>query len=91
MADKKDIMKMLNEELGKKVDSETLEKLKGAKTKKEGLAILEKMSIKLDDDMLDAVSGGDDVDPENCDRLCWERDVCSGDSCFIVVCTEDDN
>ena len=93
MADKKEIAKMLHEELSKKVDSETMGKLKNAKSSSEALSILEDASISLDENVLAAVSGGDeenDLDMIwNCHELCWERTVCIGDSCSIVVCTRD--
>ena len=89
MADKNEIIKMLNEELEKKVDGETLNRLKGAKTKKEALAILEETSIKLDDEILDAVSGGDDDNTWECGANCLSREVCFNDTCAIVNSTGD--
>ena len=59
MADK-EVLKMLHDELMKKVDEDTINKLKGAKTKEEGLAILEDASISLDDELLASVPGGDE-------------------------------
>ena len=51
MADK-DVLRMLHDEIMKKVDENTAKRLKDARTKEEGLAILEEASIKLDDDLL---------------------------------------
>ena len=58
MADK-DVLRMLHDEIMKKVDENTAKRLKDARTKEEGLAILEEASIKLDDDLLASVPGGD--------------------------------
>ena len=58
MADK-EVIKMLHDELMKKVDEKTVNKLKGARTKEEALSILEEASVSLDDEMLALVPGGD--------------------------------
>ncbi len=56
--DKKEILKMLKEEVVNKVDSATLDKLKAAGSKDEAFSILRDASIELNDEMLDAVAGG---------------------------------
>ena len=68
-----EILKMLHEELVKKADSKTIERIKGAKSKDEALSILEEASIDHDDELLAAVSGGtDDLSQEGEDKgLCW--------------------
>ena len=74
--DNKEVIKMLNDEISKKIDADTLDKLKNARTKKEALSLLEGASVVLSDEVLSVVSGGDDDDggfswcPEkNCDGL----------------------
>ena len=84
--DRNEIMKMLKNEVESKVDSATLEKLKTAKSKDEALSILQGASVELDDEMLSAVAGGDEVT----DGDFWCADCsdnhCSNDHCpwFIM-------
>ena len=80
MADK-EVMKMLRDELASKVDGETLKKLKGAKTKEEGLAILEAASIELDDEVLALIPGGDGLQS----ITGW----CHGFGCSKHLCPKD--
>lgn len=51
-------LKKIKDELESKVDEATLNRLKAAKSPEDALSILDSVSIQLDDDMLDAVSGG---------------------------------
>ena len=71
--DKKEVIKILHDEIAGRVDAETIEKIKNAKTKKEALEILEGASVELDEEKLSMVSGGEDTDgwcPEkNCEGL----------------------
>ena len=76
---KMDAMKMLKDEISKKVDEETLKKFKNAKSKEEALSILEGTSIKLNDDMLAAVSGGVGEDGFCGDNAGWCDDNDCGD------------
>ena len=73
---KKELLNMFKAEIKDKVDAETMEKLKASKTKKEALSILEGLSIDLNDEVLSAVAGGDDVD-ENLQAWCLDKD-CDG-------------
>ena len=56
--DNNNVLKMLKDELKSKVDEATFDRLKSAKSSEEALSILEGVSVKLDDDMLAAVTGG---------------------------------
>ena len=76
--EKDQILKMLEEQVQAKADNETFEKLRNAKSPEEALPILENLSIKLDDEMLSAVSGGEDEelgDGPWCSFYCPDR-VC---------------
>ena len=70
-----DIFKMFNDQVAGKIDAATLDKLKGATSKKEALSILEGASVNLGDDLLAAVSGGADDAGAN-----WCFD-CGGNEC----------
>ncbi len=74
--DKKDVIKMLKEELAAKVDEATLEKIKSAKSSKDALSILESVSVNLSDDMLEAVAGGDEGE---------ENEWCSDKACIKFI------
>ena len=71
--EKNEVIKMLNEELGRKVDAATIDKLKNAKTQKEALDILRGVSVNLSEDALSAISGGEEgvgwCPEKNCDGL----------------------
>ena len=56
--DRTEVMNMLKSELEGKLDQDTINRLKEAKSSKEALSILEGASIELNDDMLAAVAGG---------------------------------
>lgn len=56
--DNNQVLEMLKEEIESKVDAETLERLKMAKTEKEALSILEEASVELNEEQLAAVAGG---------------------------------
>ena len=53
-------LKKIKDELESKVDEATLNRLKAAKSPEDALSILDSVSIPLDDDVLDTVSGGMD-------------------------------
>ena len=74
--DRKELLNMLKVEINDKVDAKTMEKLKASKTKKEALSILEGASVNINDEMLSAVAGGEDID-ENLQRWCIDKD-CDG-------------
>ncbi|MBO4889354.1 MAG: hypothetical protein J5574_00060 [Lachnospiraceae bacterium] len=74
--EKSELLKMLKAEITDKVDAATIEKLKASKSKKEALSILEGLSIDLNDEMLSAVAGGEDVD-ERLQKWCIDKD-CDG-------------
>ncbi len=59
---KEESLKMLKDEITKKVDSDTLKKLENAKSKDEALAILEEASVELDEELLSSVSSGSGMD-----------------------------
>lgn len=56
--DRTEIMNMFKTELEGKLDQDTINRLKEAKSSKEALSILEDASIELNDEQLAAVSGG---------------------------------
>ena len=60
--DKKEIFKMLKEEIESKVDAETLKKLEKAGTKEEALSILSDASVELDEEKLSAIAGGEGLE-----------------------------
>ena len=74
--EKSELLKMLKAEITDKVDAATIEKLKASKSKKEALSILEGLSIDLNDEMLSAVAGGEDVDGQ-LENWCLDKD-CDG-------------
>ena len=61
--DNKEILKMLKEEVERKADAETIEKLKNAGSANEAISILKSASVELDEDMLTAVAGGEKKNP----------------------------
>ena len=77
--DKKQVFEMLKNEISGKQDEDTKSKLNNAKSSKEALAILEGVSIELDDEMLSAVSAGSDDENENGElQWCATKIVCRG-------------
>ena len=78
---KNELYQMFKDEVGSKIDAETMKKLECAKTKKEALSILESVSVELSDDMLAAISGGADEDG----IWCWTH--CFGHDCPSYIYT----
>ena len=69
--DKKELLKMLKEEIENKVDGETLKKLEKAGSKEEALSILSAASIELDDEKLAAISAGQNLEGELEEGIQW--------------------
>ena len=77
--DKEQAFEMLKNEISGKLDEDTKNRLKNAKSSQEALAILEETSIQLDDEMLSAVSAGSDDENENGElQWCATKIVCRG-------------
>ena len=77
--DKKQVFEMLKNEISGKLDEDTKSKLNNAKSSKEALAILEGVSIELDDEMLSAVAAGTDEEDEAGNlQWCKTKIVCRG-------------
>ncbi len=85
--DRNEVLKMLKGEIESKLDSSTLDKIKTAKSKKEALSILEGTSVELNDDILGAIAGGENID-EEVGWTCFDKDcpdLCPT-YCYTYVC-----
>ena len=63
----------MNDDFLKNLSDEQKAQLKNCKTPEDMLAFAKKAGYELSDDALDAVSGGQDGDGDDCPLVCYER------------------